>query len=300
MVQLYPPNRWTGLCRYLWEQLRYRAGSFYRELWGLKSELACNDDSCGLQSQINFSVTAGVPVLIQVASFAGGGGGTLAFNFCAFGTDTDGDGVDNCADNCLTVANLTRRIVTEMASATPVIAALRIPHSMTSMGTGSVVTAMSVPLGVISAPLASTPTRRTAIRMGWAMPVTTAPLSLTLTRRIMTAMVSATPAISAPLASTLIRRIVTGMASGMPVTTAPGAVANPDQADNDFDGLGDVCDPTPVHDLAIESLKASNVTIQRKVGSATINANVSVQNYRITLSRPFLTLPSPGCLPGAR
>ncbi len=77
-------------------------------------------------------------------------------------------------------------------------------------------------------------------------------------------------------------------------------VANPDQADNDFDGLGDVCDHTAVHDLAIESLKASNVTIQRKVGSGTINANVSVDNLQNHPEQAFLNVALTGLPSGCQ
>src|SRR6266508_1392461 len=57
--------------------------------------------------------------------------------------------------------------------------------------------------------------------------------------------------------------------------TAP----NPDQLDRYRDGLGDGCDPTPIHDLALAGLSAVNVTIRKdRVGSGTITATVSVQN----------------------
>jgi hypothetical protein len=77
-------------------------------------------------------------------------------------------------------------------------------------------------------------------------------------------------------------------------------VANPDQADNDFDGLGDVCDPTPIHDLAIKSLKASNVTLQRKVGSGTISANVSVENLQNHPEQAFLNVSLTGLPSGCQ
>lgn len=56
--------------------------------------------------------------------------------------------------------------------------------------------------------------------------------------------------------------------------------ANPDQSDLDFDGLGDVCDPTPWHDLAIVGGNASGVTINLgRVNNGTLTGNIIVQNY---------------------
>jgi hypothetical protein len=54
---------------------------------------------------------------------------------------------------------------------------------------------------------------------------------------------------------------------------------NTDQLDSDQDGKGDVCDPTPIHDLAVTGVKPSNVTIRlRPVGTATMGVNVTVAN----------------------
>jgi hypothetical protein len=44
------------------------------------SSLACNDDTCGLQSEIVFNATAGTSYLIQFGSFAAGGSGDGAFD----------------------------------------------------------------------------------------------------------------------------------------------------------------------------------------------------------------------------
>jgi hypothetical protein len=53
--------------------------------------LACNDDFCGLQSTIQFPVTAGVPVRIRVADFAGGvGSGSIRIFFP--GTEVNASG----------------------------------------------------------------------------------------------------------------------------------------------------------------------------------------------------------------
>ncbi len=56
-------------------------------------------------------------------------------------------------------------------------------------------------------------------------------------------------------------------------------IFNPDQADSDFDFVGDACDPTPVHDLAIVGGSLSNVTINLDhVGNGKITGSVIVQN----------------------
>lgn len=59
------------------------------------TELACNDDACGLQSQINFAVTQGVTYIVRVAGY-NGQTGTGTFQV----TDPLTGGVpnDNCAD----------------------------------------------------------------------------------------------------------------------------------------------------------------------------------------------------------
>lgn len=56
---------------------------------------------------------------------------------------------------------------------------------------------------------------------------------------------------------------------------------NPNQEDSDFDGLGDVCDPTPDHDVAIVGGSLSNVTINlTRVSNGTVSAHITVQNLR--------------------
>jgi Thrombospondin type 3 repeat len=57
------------------------------------------------------------------------------------------------------------------------------------------------------------------------------------------------------------------------------ASPNTDQLDSDQDGKGDVCDPTPVHDLAVTSVNASNTTLRlQPVGTATTGVKVTVAN----------------------
>src|SRR5262249_36474649 len=69
-------------------------------------ELACNDDSCDVQSSIEASMTAGVPLLGSVGSFARGRGGSVRIPMSdAAPGDPDGDGISGCADNCPDVAN---------------------------------------------------------------------------------------------------------------------------------------------------------------------------------------------------
>jgi len=55
--------------------------------------------------------------------------------------------------------------------------------------------------------------------------------------------------------------------------------SNTDQLDSDQDGKGDVCDPTPVHDLAVTGVNPSNAALRlRPVGTATMGVNVTVAN----------------------
>jgi hypothetical protein len=42
-----------------------------------------------------------------------------------------------------------------------------------------------------------------------------------------------------------------------------------DQRDSDFDGLGDACDATPVHDLAVGILNAPRVVVRPREGGHT-------------------------------
>src|SRR5206468_5778548 len=57
------------------------------------------------------------------------------------------------------------------------------------------------------------------------------------------------------------------------------ATPNTDQLDSDQDGKGDVCDPTPVHDLAVTGVNATNVTLRLvPVGTATMGVGVTVEN----------------------
>src|SRR5439155_6709271 len=63
---------------------------------------------------------------------------------------------------------------------------------------------------------------------------------------------------------------------------------NTHQHVSDQDGKGDVCDPTPIHDLAVTDVKASNVTIRLPLpGTATMGVTVKVATlviHRETLS----------------
>jgi hypothetical protein len=58
------------------------------------SSLACNDDTCGLQSSISFPVTTGTAYMLQIGTFPGAAGGTGTVNITIGGPAA---GSDNCA-----------------------------------------------------------------------------------------------------------------------------------------------------------------------------------------------------------
>jgi hypothetical protein len=58
------------------------------------SALDCNDDTCGLQSQISFPVVSGTAYMVQVGNFPGSAGGTSAIDIVIGGPPT---GNDDCA-----------------------------------------------------------------------------------------------------------------------------------------------------------------------------------------------------------
>ncbi|MBI3844559.1 MAG: hypothetical protein HY292_07940 [Planctomycetes bacterium] len=59
------------------------------------NQIACNDDSCGLQSRIQFAATAGTAYLIRVAGFSGATG-TFTLNVSCAGNPNPGS--DSCAN----------------------------------------------------------------------------------------------------------------------------------------------------------------------------------------------------------
>jgi hypothetical protein len=77
-------------------------------------------------------------------------------------------------------------------------------------------------------------------------------------------------------------------------------VPNPDQRDSDLDGVGDLCDATPVHDLAVGILNSPRVVVRPLEGwSGKLTVKVKVFNlvdYRESLSASvFVTGVPPGC-----
>jgi hypothetical protein len=69
---------------------------------------ACNDDYCDLQSRITAVGAVGYPILIEVSRYGSYNssviGGALRVEIVQAG-DNDGDGIDDCFDNCAGVAN---------------------------------------------------------------------------------------------------------------------------------------------------------------------------------------------------
>jgi len=75
---------------------------------GEKSFVTCNDDSSGVQSRQTFTTCAGgVTYLIEASNFCFSGGGTLMLHVDSSPevADRDGDGLDDCTDNCLFTPN---------------------------------------------------------------------------------------------------------------------------------------------------------------------------------------------------
>ena len=68
-----------------------------------QTQLVCNDDSCGLQSQVGLQVVGGQTYLIRVSGFSGGKG---AFQMVldgppVFSSDCNGNGIpDECEPDC--------------------------------------------------------------------------------------------------------------------------------------------------------------------------------------------------------
>jgi hypothetical protein len=76
---------------------------------GALAAFACNDDTCGLQSRITVDVSSGVPLLVEVSEYGvyggSGAGGTLHVEIMDASADSDGDGISDCEDDCVNVAN---------------------------------------------------------------------------------------------------------------------------------------------------------------------------------------------------
>jgi len=80
----------------------------FRGTCAAKEFFTCNDDSSGPQSSVGFEACAGVAYLIEVTDLCDPGGGRLVLNLtqgAGAPPDSDGDGVNNCTDNCRLVPN---------------------------------------------------------------------------------------------------------------------------------------------------------------------------------------------------
>jgi hypothetical protein len=65
------------------------------------TSVICNDDSCGLLSQVVFTAACTTQYRIRIGSFSSGAGASSSFTISAPGfTDTDGDGTNDCLDGC--------------------------------------------------------------------------------------------------------------------------------------------------------------------------------------------------------
>jgi hypothetical protein len=94
--------------------------------------LACNDDSCGVQSVIGFDVTVGQDYTLQIGSFPGAGGGSGTFNLSV------GDAPPACGTN--TGPDVIVGDLTDVLNANPVggIDALAIGTTSCNIGTAVV------------------------------------------------------------------------------------------------------------------------------------------------------------------
>jgi hypothetical protein len=65
-------------------------------------------------------------------------------------------------------------------------------------------------------------------------------------------------------------------------------VYNPDQRDTDWDGIGDVCDPSPDHDVSVlkMSIEPSTIKLDEK-GNSALNLFIQVRNLRYYPERIF-------------
>lgn len=230
---------------------------------------------------------------------------------CALGTDSDGDGVDDCADNCPTVANPDQTDSDGDGLGDACDSCLTDPSADDFDGDGFCSDSSECPAGCDNCPFSFNPDQTDGDLDGIGNACDNCSTVTNPEQADDDGDGIGNACDNCPTLFNPDQTDSDGDGLGDPCDDEDGdevinstdncpTVANPDQADNDFDGLGDVCDPTPAHDLAIESLKASNVTLQRKVGSGTISANVSVENLQNHPEQAFLNVSLTGLPTGCQ